>query len=207
MVCCHYILYLVWHNAVINMRQFIDLESIMIYSTLTMALSPRLSEQKSVKPFVVVLCREIRSEYKTFDETPWKYHLSHQSSLTNCHACLRLPYMPWSVYCECREKSASTVADQSINYRTVVYWCAILIAHQLVWQNMEAPVSIFQESPLAGEPRERLFHIHSIHSYQLCAKYLYPSTLLWHMNGRNPWQQPGIIHWCYLILCWKYNDV
>ena len=25
------------------------------------------------------------------------------------------------------------------------YWCAILIAHQLLWQNMEAPVSIFQE--------------------------------------------------------------
>ena len=57
-------------------------------------------------------------------------------------------------------------------------WCAILI--------MEAPVSIFQESPLPGAPRERLFHIHSIHRYQLCAKYLYPSTLLWQMNGCNP---------------------
>ena len=33
---------------------------------------------------------------------------------------------------------------------------------------MEASVSIFQESPLAGEPREILFHIHSIHRYQLC---------------------------------------
>ena len=33
---------------------------------------------------------------------------------------------------------------------------------------MEVPVSIFQESPLAGEPRERLFHIHSVHRYQLC---------------------------------------
>ena len=33
--------------------------------------------------------------------------------------------------------------------------CAILIAHQLLWQNMEAPVSIFQESPLAGEPPQR----------------------------------------------------
>ena len=51
------------------------------------------------------------------------------------------------------------------------YWCAILIAHQMLWQYMEAPVSIFQESPLAGEPRERLFHIHSTHRYQLCAKY------------------------------------
>ena len=49
------------------------------------------------------------------------------------------------------------------------HWCAILIAHQLLWQNMEAPVSIFQESPLVGEPRERLFHIHSIHRYQLSA--------------------------------------
>ena len=29
----------------------------------------------------------------------------------------------------------------------------------------------FQESPLAGEPRERLFHIHRDHRYQLCAKY------------------------------------
>ena len=66
------------------------------------------------------------------------------------------------------------------------FWCAILIAHQLLWQNMEAPVSIFQESPLAGEPRDILFHIHSIHRYQLCAKYLYPSTLLWQMNGWNP---------------------
>ena len=52
----------------------------------------------------------------------------------------------------------------------VHYWCAILIAHQLLWQNMEAPVSIFQESPLAGEPRERLFHIHSINRYQLRTK-------------------------------------
>ena len=34
---------------------------------------------------------------------------------------------------------------------------------------MEVPVSIFQKSPLAGEPRERLFHIHSVHRYQLCA--------------------------------------
>ena len=34
--------------------------------------------------------------------------------------------------------------------------------------NMEAPVSIFQESPLAGEPRDRLFHIHSVHRYQFC---------------------------------------
>ena len=57
-------------------------------------------------------------------------------------------------------------------------WCAILIAHQLLWQNMEAPVSIFQESPLAGEPRERLFHIHSVNRYQLRTNYLYPSMLL-----------------------------
>ena len=38
---------------------------------------------------------------------------------------------------------------------------------KLLWQNMEAPVSIFQESSLAGEPRERLFHIHSVNRYQL----------------------------------------
>ena len=66
--------------------------------------------------------------------------------------------------------------------QSMACWCAILITHQLLWQNMEAPVSIFQESPLAGEPREILFHIHSIHRYQLRAKYLYPSTLLWQMN-------------------------
>ena len=65
------------------------------------------------------------------------------------------------------------------------YWCAILIAHQLLWQNMGAPVSIFLESPLTGEPRERLFHIHSVHRYQLSTKYLYPSTLLWQINGCN----------------------
>ena len=58
-------------------------------------------------------------------------------------------------------------------------WCAILIAHQLLWQNMEAPVFIFQESPLAGEHRERLFHIPSVHRYQLSTKYLYSSTSLW----------------------------
>ena len=50
------------------------------------------------------------------------------------------------------------------------HWCAILIAHQLLWQNMEAHVSIFQESPLAGEHRERLFHIHSVNRYQLRTK-------------------------------------
>ena len=38
---------------------------------------------------------------------------------------------------------------------------------------MEAPVSIFQESPLAGEPRERLFHIHSVNRYQLRTKYFF----------------------------------
>ena len=42
-----------------------------------------------------------------------------------------------------------------------------------------SPVSIFQESPHVGEPRERLFHIHSVNCYQLCTKYIYPSTLLW----------------------------
>ena len=51
-----------------------------------------------------------------------------------------------------------------------VHWCAILIAHQLLWQNMEAPVSIFQESSLVGEPRERLSHIHSANRYQLSTK-------------------------------------
>ena len=43
--------------------------------------------------------------------------------------------------------------------------CAILISHQLLWQNMQDPVSIFQDSPLAGEPRERLLHIHSVNRY------------------------------------------
>ena len=54
-----------------------------------------------------------------------------------------------------------------------IYWCAILIAHQLLWQNMEAPVSIFQESLLAGEPRQRLFHIHSVNRYQLRTRLRY----------------------------------
>ena len=53
-----------------------------------------------------------------------------------------------------------------------------LIAHQLLWQQVEAYVSIFQESSIAGEPRERQFHIHSIHRSQLCTKCLYPFTLL-----------------------------
>ena len=71
-----------------------------------------------------------------------------------------------------------------------LYWCAILIAHQIVMAKhggscVPRAVSIFQESPLAGEPRERLFHIHSVHRYQLCAKYLYPSTLLWQINCCN----------------------
>ena len=63
---------------------------------------------------------------------------------------------------------------------------AILIAHQFLCQNMEAPVSIFQESPLAGEHRERLFYIHSVRRSQLSTKYLYTSTLLWQINGCNP---------------------
>ena len=96
---------------------------------------------------------------------------------------------------------------QEIFFEILSDWCAILIAHQLLWQNMEVPVSIFQESPLAGEPRERLFHIHSVHRYQLCTKYLYPSTLLWQINCCNLKQQPGMIHWCYLFRCWKFNDV
>ena len=55
--------------------------------------------------------------------------------------------------------------------------------------------------------RERLFHIHNVHRYQLYTKYLYPSTLLWQINGCNLKQQPGIIHWCYLFRCRKFNDV
>ena len=39
-------------------------------------------------------------------------------------------------------------------------WCVILISQQLLWQNMEAPVSIFQESPQTGETRKRLFRVH-----------------------------------------------
>ena len=35
---------------------------------------------------------------------------------------------------------------------------------------MEAPVSIFQESPLAEEPRERLFYIQGVNRYQLRTK-------------------------------------
>ena len=64
-------------------------------------------------------------------------------------------------------------------------WCAILIAHQIVMAKHGGSCVLFQESPLAGEPRERLFHIHSVHRYQLCAKYLYPSTLLWQINCCN----------------------
>ena len=86
-------------------------------------------------------------------------------------------------------------------------WCAILMAHQLLWQNIEAPESIFQESPLKGEPHEGLFHIHSIHHYQLCTKYPYLSTLLKRINGCNLQQKSGIIQWCYLFCCWKFNDV
>ena len=44
-------------------------------------------------------------------------------------------------------------------------WCAILIAHQLLWQNVEATVSIFRESTLAGQSRDRLFHIHGVRRY------------------------------------------
>ena len=44
-------------------------------------------------------------------------------------------------------------------------WCAILIAHQLLGQNVEATVSIFRESQLAGQPRDILFHIHGVRRY------------------------------------------
>ena len=68
---------------------------------------------------------------------------------------------------------------------------------------MGAPVSIFQESPLAGEPRERLFRIHSVHRYQLYTNYHYPSTLLWQINSCKLQQQSVITHWCYFIRSWK----
>ena len=66
------------------------------------------------------------------------------------------------------------------------------LGYMISRQNMEVPVSIFQESPLAGEPRERLFHIHSVHRYQtLCIisipiyvivtnKLLQPLTTTWY---------------------------
>ena len=72
-----------------------------------------------------------------------------------------------------------------LHFDALRYWCATLIAHQLLWENMEDPLSIFQESPLAGEPRERLLHIHSVNRYQLLTKYLDPSTSLWQINGCN----------------------
>ena len=44
----------------------------------------------------------------------------------------------------------------------------------MLWQNMCVLISIFQESPLAGEPRERVFHIHRIHRYQTQYKISLP---------------------------------
>ena len=67
---------------------------------------------------------------------------------------------------------------RAVIQRSNTDWCTILIAHQLLWQNMGAPVSIFQEFPFVEGPREGVFHIHSTHRYQLCAKYLYLSMLL-----------------------------
>ena len=40
------------------------------------------------------------------------------------------------------------------------------------------PSSVVVFWTLVGEPRKGLFHIHSIHGYQLSTKYLYPSMLL-----------------------------
>ena len=85
----------------------------------------------------------------------------------------------YSVYCRknFQDYTSRSVAVLYAQNRTFEkssdgnYWCAILIAHQLLWQNREAPVSIFQESPLAGEPGERLFHIHSMQRYQLRLRY------------------------------------
>ena len=75
-------------------------------------------------------------------------------------------YVAWYGLCE----PSCTAIAEVLAAGLVPIWCAILITHQLLWQNMEAPVSIFQESPLAGEPRERLFHIHSVNRYQLRTK-------------------------------------
>ena len=65
------------------------------------------------------------------------------------------------------------------------FWCAILIANQLLWQNMEAPVSIFQESSLAGEPRQRLFHIHRVITNSVQNIFRHLRSWLWQINGCN----------------------
>ena len=49
------------------------------------------------------------------------------------------------------------------NYVTSIrHWCEILIAQQLLWQIVDAPVSIFQESPVA-EKTSRETDLHPQH--------------------------------------------
>ena len=63
----------------------------------------------------------------------------------------------------------------------VAQWpCANVFVLYATLNKVYLILSYLQDSPLAGEPRERLFHIHIVHRYQLCKKYLYPSTL-------SPW--------------------
>ena len=84
------------------------------------------------------------------------------------------------------------VTSFTLNIGLCLYWCREWNLHRsfcfwLVCNLNRTPTVLakrggscvyFQESQLAGEPPERLFHIHSVHRYQLCTKYLYASTLL-----------------------------
>ena len=86
-------------------------------------------------------------------------------------------------------------------------WCAILIAHQILWQNMEAPVSIFSGISTCGRTsRESVSHpqrppLPTLYKISLSAYVIVTNKRL------QPLQQPGIIRWCYLFRCWKFNDV
>ena len=49
----------------------------------------------------------------------------------------------------------------------IIHWCAIKRTPIVMAKHGGSCVHFFQESPLAGKPRERLFHIHSVNRYQL----------------------------------------
>ena len=93
-------------------------------------------------------------------------------------------------------------------FKLTSHWCAIFIAHHLLWQDMEAPVSIFEES-LAGEPRERLFHIHSINRYQLCTNIPLPVYVIGTNKRLQPLTTTGLVKFTGAIFLrwWKFNDV
>ena len=96
--------------------------------------------------------------------------------------------------------------DCQYHIKCSYHWCAIVIAPQLLWQNVGAPVFVLQESPLVGEPRKTVSHpqrppLRTLYKISLPVyvivtnKQLQPSTTTWYNSL--------VLYYSFLKIWWR----